>query len=125
MEESKDKDQYDDIGKEGHFLGFSPREWHQYIWENKKQPNPGNNDWNRSSINSDAARRGQGDPDAALAVVIAHEVGFHGIGGDWDYFSHPSTPAHDNVDSPMPYGNPGMNFTEPACKEICDELDIY
>jgi hypothetical protein len=132
IKESKGKDEYDDIGKEGHFLGFSPSEWHHYVRENKKQPNVGSNGGNRTSMNSDAARNGQENPDASLAVALAHEIGFHGIGGDTDWvFGEPtdwdggnSNPDHEFVDSRQPFGNPGMNFSKQACEEICDELDI-
>ena len=132
VKESKNSDDYDDIGKEGHFLGGWTKEWHHYVRENKKQPNVGSNGGNKTSINSDAARNGQDNPDASMAVVLAHEIGFHGIGGDTDWvFGEPTdwdgkntNPRNEFVDSKRPFGKSGMNFSKQACEEICDELGV-
>jgi hypothetical protein len=130
--ELDNRDDYDNLGKEGHFLGGFPDEWHHYIRENKKQSGVGQNAGNYTSLNSDKARSGMSDPDSSLAVALAHEIGFHGIGGDTDwFFSEPTDwkgkntdPQSEFVDSNKPYPMKGMSFSKQACEEICDELGI-
>ena len=137
-EKGKYKD-YKDIGKEGHFLGWWPKEWHFSLHSQRHLPREaiGLTGGNNIAIDDAHLRDQVVEADPGLGIAIAHELGYHGIGGnvdwtargnqkptEWDGKNTNTDPDHDFVDSAEPSGVPGSNFSKQACKDICDGLDI-
>jgi RHS repeat-associated protein len=125
----------DKLGKENHLGGFYPDDLGFFIYDNPLMEAIGYSKSYSVGINyKKIIAKSQGTSfNKTLATVIAHEVGFHGIGGDVDWkFGNPSgwdgeTESDEKdqfVDSNTPAVGGGLNFSKPACKEICDELDI-
>ena len=110
--------------------GFNPTQVGMFVEQAETSAVVGYNNGTYSFVNPKRIAEQVQDPELGLAVAMAHEIGFHGIGGDHDWIF--GTPEDWNgkkdsdgfVDSRTPPAKPGVQFSKQACKEICDELDI-
>jgi hypothetical protein len=127
------------LGTRGTVLGtgFYPSDVGKYVEDDPNLGVVGYNQNNYTAINSSTiisqSQNLNLDQDVAVATTLAHEIGFHGIGGDTDWWlstptdweGNPNTLLRDQfIDSNTPNPRIGIQFSKQACKEICDELDI-
>lgn len=136
VEEKGKHEDYDDIGKEGHFFGGWPSEWHLMAHDAPgiAMGGLGISSGNTAAIDYSKTKSFSPDGDKGVGIALAHELGYHAIGGDsdwrWrlgnptDWAGKSSDPETEFVDSNTPSLTSGQNFSKQACEEICDEMGI-
>ena len=111
-----------DLGMSGgNIFGFNPTKVGKFVDKNAESKISGYSDrHDYSFVNPVKIRNESTDYDIGMAVAIAHEVGFHGIGRYTDIFSD----YDDSVDARHPPSSGHPSFSEKRCQGICDALDI-
>jgi hypothetical protein len=102
---------------------FNPSGYGVFLSGNPRQSVLGNTDGNTVFLNEESLRVEAANLgasyDAAMGMLIAHEVLHHAIGGSW---WHRHSDQYQYVD-----GSPGAIhgvLSPGACRELCDELDV-
>jgi len=117
-------------------FGNNPGKLGFYIRENNKQKSIGlhrvggfNGAINMNKLKTQVSALG-GNLNRVLGVTLAHEIGFHGIGDEYDWvFGTPTDwagkgAANEFVDSKSPSVSKAKSFSKQACTEILDQLGI-
>ena len=120
---TKNADNYKELKlgiKGGIFNFIGPTYIGMFVNCNNKIKKPGYNNGVYSSINPSIIREQSTNYSTGMGVAIAHEVGFHGIGGFTDIFSD----QEGYVDSKNPPSSGVPVFRDDRCRKICKKLDV-
>jgi RHS repeat-associated protein len=119
----KTSDNYKDLDlgmSGGNLFGFNPTRTEMFLDRVTDSAVAGYNNGTYSFANPDRVREQATDYDVGMGVVIAHEIGLHGIGHYTDLWSDQT----GYVDSRHPPSSGTPVFRADRCQEICDYLDI-